>query len=162
MSTALSLLKARGNYVARAKVAPILEYVEIELTNAQIKAMRAAPVTILAAPGAGLVAELVEGSLLLDAGTNVLTESADNMALRYVDGSGVLVSEAIEATGFIDQAGDMLTNIRKKLDGIATKAQCENKAIVLHNTGDGEYAGNAALDAKLRVKAVFRITVSGW
>lgn len=158
-----SVLRMRGNWMARRGKEPIYEQVEVELTSAQVKALRATPIEIFPAPGAGLIAEFVEGSALLDyGGTNVFTESADNLAMKYVDGSGVAVSETIETTGFIDQSGDMKTNIISKKDIICTKAQCENKAIVLHNTGDGEIAGNAGADNKLRIKATIKIIVSGW
>jgi hypothetical protein len=33
---------------------------------------------------------------------------------------------------------------------------------VLHNTGDGEFAGNAANDAVLRVKTLYYIVKTGW
>jgi hypothetical protein len=92
----------------------------------------------------------------------VLTESADNLAVKYTDGSGVQVSQDIEATGFIDAAADTATCAQPKIDAIAAKAGCENKALVLHNTGDGEYGGNAGADTVLRVKVNYRVWPTGW
>lgn len=129
----------------------------VNLTNAQIKGMRAAPKTLVAAPGATKSVELISAVLKLVAGANVLTESIDNMAIRYTNGSGVIVSQAIEATGFIDQAADTFTNALPKIDAIVAATGALNQALVLHNTGDGEYAGNAAGDATMTVHIVYRI-----
>lgn len=136
---------------------------EVSLTNAEIKALRATPKTLVAAPGTGKVLEFLGALLLLDyGGTNVFTETADNLAIRYNNGSGVIVSEAIESTGFIDQSADTLTNAIPKIDVIAAKTGSENLSLVLHNTGDGEIAGNAANDNTMRVKVTYRVWSTGW
>ncbi len=140
----------------------LVRYAAVAVTNAEIKALRAAPKTLVAAPGAGKMLEFLSAELILDYGTNVLTETADNMAVRYTDGSGTLVSQAIEATGFIDATADTKTNALPKIDAIAAKTACENKALVLHNTGDGEYGGNAGNDTVMRVKVAYRVHVTGW
>jgi len=129
----------------------------VNLTNAQIKALRASPKTLVAAPGATKSVELISAILKLNAGANVLTETNANMAIRYTDGSGVIVSQAIEATGFIDQAVNTFTNGLPKIDAIVAATSALNQALVLHNTGAGEYAGNAANDATMRVHIVYRI-----
>lgn len=118
--------------------------VKVQLTNAQIKAMRATPVVLV--PGIpNRTIQFVSATLeLVYGGTNAFTESTDNMAVRYTDGSGVIVSQAIEATGFIDQTANTVTNAEPKIDAIAAASGAVGKALVLHNTGDGEYAGNAA------------------
>lgn len=134
----------------------------ISLTNAQIKALRATPITLVAAPGAGKSIEFISAVLFLTAGANVLTESTANLAVKYVDGSGTQISETIECTGFIDQAASTMTTGRAKLDGIAAQTACENKALVLHNLGAGEFGGNAAADALLRVKVAYRVQLTGW
>lgn len=137
--------------------ASFLNVKEVSLTNAQIKAMRASPVTLVSAPGSGKVIEFVGAQIKLNAGSEVLTESADNMAVRLTDGSGAILSETIEATGFIDQAADTYTNAIAKADNIVAATSIENQALVIHNTGDGEYAGNASNDATLKVKVAYRV-----
>src|SRR5262245_11370559 len=112
---------------------------KVTLTNAQIKHIRATPITLVAAPGSLRWLEFLGAELLLDAGTNVLSESADNLAVRYTNGSGVVVSETIECTGFIDASVDTMTRAIPVKDPIVAKSACVNKALVLHNTGDGEY-----------------------
>ena len=135
----------------------ILRYAVVALTNAQIKALRAAPVTLVPAPGATKVLEFVSAVLALDYGANVLTESADNMAIRYTDGSGVIASQTIEATGFIDATADTITTALPKIDVIAANSASVNKPLVLHNTGDGEYGGNAGADTVMSVKIAYRV-----
>lgn len=149
--------------VASADLDPTtIQYAEVVVTNAQIKALRATPKTLVAAPGAGKLLEFISAVLLLDYGSNALTESADNLAVKYTDGSGAIVSGAIEATGFIDQTADTMTTALAKIDAIVAKSGCENKALVLHNTGDGEYGGNAAADTVMRVKVAYRVHTTGW
>jgi hypothetical protein len=146
--------------VSRFRLVPAepTEYkVKVRLTNANIKALRATPITMVAAPGTGKLLEFVSAQLKLNYASNVLTESADNMAFRYHNGSGAAVSETIEATGFIDQAADTYTNAIAKKDAIVAVASAQNKALVLHNTGSGEYAGNAGNDCTVDVLVTYRV-----
>lgn len=135
----------------------VLRFAEVSLTNAEIKALRATPKTLVAAAGANTVLELVNGVLILKAGANVLTESTANLAVKYKDGSSTQISETVESTGFIDQAVDTLTTVRPKQDGIVATSIYANQPLVLHNLGAGEFAGNAAADATLRAKIAYRV-----
>lgn len=128
----------------------------VTLTNAQIKAMRATPVTLVPAPTNGRL-EFLGATLRLNGATNALTETADNMAIRFTDGSGAIVSQTIEATGFIDQTAATETSALPKIDAIVASSASLKKPLVLHNTGDGEYGGNAANDATLTAIVSYRI-----
>ena len=140
----------------------VLQWAEVSLTNVNIKALRATPITLVAAPAAGKVLEFVSAVLLLDYGTNVLSETADNLAVRYTNTTGAIASETIEMTGFIDQAADMVTTARAKADVIVTAAGSIAQALVLHNTGDGEFADNAAANTLMRVKVSYRVWTSAF
>lgn len=137
--------------------ATLVKYATVNLTNAEIKALRATPKTLVAAQGANKVVEFISAVLKLVAGVNVLTEVDDNMAVKHNDGAGVAVSQTIEATGFIDQAANTVTNALPKIDAIVALASAANKALVLHNTGDAEFGGNAAADATMVVKVAYRV-----
>ncbi len=136
---------------------PVIAVATVQLTNAEIKALRATPKTLVAAPGSGKVLEFVSMVLKNNGGANALTESTDNMAVKYENGSGTIASDAIEATGFIDQTAATITTARGKADAIVAYASAANKALVLHNTGDGEYGGNAAADVTITAIVTYRI-----
>lgn len=129
----------------------------VSLTNAQLKALRATPVELVPAQGAGRQIHFLSGWLRLNAGANVVTESTANLGIKYTDGSGVQVCETVESTGFIDQAVDTMTAARPKLDPIVASTAAANKALVLHNLGAAEFAGNAAADATLTVIVLFAV-----
>lgn len=129
----------------------------VNITNAQLKALRATPKQLVAAKGSGTVLQLVGGMVKLIAGANVLSETDDNLVVRFTNTTGAIVSQTIQTTGFIDQAVNMITNILPIVDPIVTYSAGSNKALVLHNSGSGEIADNAALDATLKVKILYRI-----
>lgn len=131
--------------------------VKVSMTATEIKQLRASPKELVAAQGADTLIQLVNLQLVLNAGSEVLTETDDNLAVEYDDGSAVAVSGTIEATGFIDQAADTMTNAILAGDTIDALADVVNKNLVLINTGDGEYAGNASDDATLDAYVTYRV-----
>lgn len=134
----------------RAELPGAVQYATVTVSSAELLALRATPKTLVAAQGAGKAIQLLSAQLFLDYNSAGYTESSDNMAIRYTDGSGVIVSQAIEATGFIDQTADTLTVALPKIDAIAAATGALNKALVLHNTGDGEYeSGDSPLIVKI-------------
>ncbi len=137
-----------------------IQIAEISIPAASVLTLRATPYTLVAAPGAGYVNEFISASLILDYGTTGYTESTANLAVKFTDGSGAQVSETIEMTGFIDQTADTKTTARAKLDAIVAKTGCDNKALVLHNLGAGEF-GNSG-DSVLRLKVAYRVVPTGW
>lgn len=137
-----------------------IQYAAVSIAAAAVATLRATPVTLVAAPGAGKILEFVSAELILDWVTPGFTETTDNLAIRYTDGSGTIVSQAIEMTGFIDQVADTRTNALPKIDAISAKTASENKALVLHNTGDGEFGGSGG--SALRVKVAYRVHATGW
>ena len=131
---------------------------KISLTNAEIKALRATPKTLVSAPGANKSLEFISAVLKLNyGGTNVFTESTDNLAVKYTNGAGVAVSQTIESGGFIDATADTQTNALAKIDAIVASSGAENQALVLHNTGDGEIGGNAGADNTIDLWVAYRV-----
>jgi hypothetical protein len=140
----------------------LVQAAEISITAAQIATLRATPVTLVAAPGAGYAIEFVSAMLILDYTAPGFTETADNLVIGYVNASGKAASEIIETTGFIDQVADTITQAVP--DGgaatlVGTKAQIENAALVLYNNGDGEFGGSGG--STLRVKVTYRVHATG-
>lgn len=128
------------------------------LTSAEVKALRATPKTLIAAPGAGKIVVVESVTLQLNyGGTNAFTESADNLVVQYTD-SGQDITGAIETTGFIDQTADMVAvYYPAAIAAMATATVGVNEAVELFNTGDGEIAGNAAGNNTLNVTVAYRV-----
>jgi predicted RecA/RadA family phage recombinase len=137
--------------------AGVLKVAKVTLTNGQIKALRGTQKTLVAAPGATKSIEFVGAALFLNYGSEVLTESADNLSIRYTNGTGVKVSVDIEATNFIDAAADTFTNAIPVKDAIVAAAGALDQPLVLDNDGDGEYAGNVSADTTMTIWIAYRI-----
>lgn len=127
------------------------------ISNAEIKALRATPKTLVAAPGAGLVLVFEKLILKLNYGSEVLTESDDDLVVKYTNASGVAVSDVIEATGFIDQSADTVTFGIPIKDPIVAYSSAANQALVLDQDGDGEYGGNASNDTTITYQIWYRV-----
>lgn len=140
--------------------ATVIHHATVELSNANIKALRATPFELVAATGANTFIELVSVVFILDYGSDVLTESADNLVVEYGT-SNADCTAAIEMTGFIDQAVDQLAIIPAA--AIATDAASDmvNNNLELFNTGDGEFGGNATADTTMTVKVAYRVHADG-
>ena len=134
----------------------IVQVAVVTVTHAEIIDLVANPKELVAAPGAGKQIVFMGAILKLNAGSEVLTESADNLRIEYDAGSGAAISEAIESTGWIDQATDFMTNAIPVKDAIDASADVENKNIALANT-DGDIAGNVTADATLTIEVQYRI-----
>jgi hypothetical protein len=134
-------------------------WTEVAVSSVDILALRATPKTLVAAPGSGKVLEFLGSLLILDATATAYVESSANLSVRYENTTGAKASDDIEATGFIDQTADTMTTARPKADAIVAKTGCENKALVLHNLGAGEYTTGTGV---MRVKVSYRVWSTGW
>ncbi len=143
------------NAITKAKLAlgidPVL-YTDRLVSNAEIKALRATPITLVPATEAGAGFAIVPLAVMvsLNAGTEALTETADNLAVKC--STTELIN--IETTGFIDQLTDQ-NRYQEKAEAVITPIA--NTAITLTNKGDGEIAGNATADATLSVRTYYRV-----
>lgn len=141
-----------------AQLATGINVISRNLTSAQVKALRATPLTIIPAPGAGKMVVVESLTLQLNyGGTNAFTESTANLVLQYTD-SGTDITASIETTGFIDQTADTVAIIYPATIATAAAATAVvNEAVELFNTGAGEIAGNAANDNTLNVIVAYRV-----
>lgn len=134
-----------------------LRVATVTIATGDILTMATTPVEIVAAPGAGKFIEFISAQLILNYNSIAYTEAGDNMAFRYTDGSGVIVSQTIETTGFIDQSADTITNALPKIDAIVAASGAEDEALVLDNTGSNFGAGNSPII----VKVAYRVITTG-
>lgn len=131
-----------------------LQYADVTLTAAEIKALATTPIELVAAPAAGSKHLFLGMDLKLNYGSEVFTEAADNLVVKYTNASGVAVSEVIECTGFIDQAADTITNGIPVKDNIVAATGAEAQALVLDNN-NANFAGNASNDSTLTVRTYY-------
>lgn len=126
---------------------------EVTLTRAQVIALKATPIEIVAAPGADLAIVPVAINIVCNyGGTNVFTETDDDFSIEYV-GSSTEILE-IECTGFIDQAVDEWRYMI--FPHAETFIPAENEAVGITNLDD-EFAGNAGLDNTVAIKLWYRV-----
>lgn len=131
----------------------------VVLVPSQLLALRATPITLVAAPGAGYLLEFVSAVLILDATATAYVETNDNLAIRYQNGTGPQASETIEMTGFIDQTTDRWIMAQPNASAALTKTATENQPLVLHNIGDSEFATGTGV---LRVRISYRVWRTDW
>jgi len=119
---------------------------EVSIPNASVLTLRATPYTLIPAPGAGKIIQVIGGMLSLIYTAPAFTESADNLELRYTDGSGAIIA-LLEMTSWITLTANSFLSIVPLKDVILVS----NAAVVLFNNGDGEFgnSGGSLLRAKL-------------
>lgn len=129
----------------------------ITLTNAELKDLNGTAKELVAAPGSGKLIEFVSAVLFLDVGSEILTESADNLDIEYDDGTGPAVCTTIECTGFIEQTVDqVMLALAIVLAGSTTASSTINKNLALLSN-EGDFAGNASADAVMKIKVIYRL-----
>lgn len=132
----------------------------VTVTAAQLRALRATPQTLVAAPGSGKYLELVSAHLWLDFGTvahDGPANAGDDLGIRYTNGSGQVVATQ-EATGFVNGASDQHRELKAGAAPVATATDVvpvTNAALVLHNVGAAEYTGTG--DSPVKVEVLYRV-----
>jgi hypothetical protein len=143
------------NNVASDDLAPnTIQYAEVEITVAEMKALAASQKELVAAPGAGKVLEFLGAMFIYDY-VAAFTESTDNLVVRFTDGSGAIVSTTLETTGLLDAESDQLRTFKPIVTDLTPVA---NAALVLDNSGDGEFGGTGS---PCRVKVAYRVHDTG-
>lgn len=151
----------RGSFKVGRLVTPQcdLGFVEVVVSSAELLALRAAPKTLVAAPGAGKVLEFVSMLAIADNGTAYVVGTND-FVVRYKDGSGDIISQILDTAGLLDQTTDIMTQVMPlATDSKTPKADCENQPLVLHNSGGSELTTGTGV---LRCKVAYRTWRTGW
>jgi hypothetical protein len=148
-----------GSFVNSPVEAVGLTSVNVTLSPAQIILLRATPITLIPAPGVGNVIELVEGGAYLSYGTAAYV-GANNLQLKYKDGTGAAASEPIPATGFLAATVSTAVGIEKISTGApVAKTVADNQPMVIHNVGASELTTG---DSPIRIRLVYRVVAAGW
>ena len=99
VATAAAALIAANN-TATKNLAP--QVAEVTLSSAQVLALNATPISVLAAPAAGFANMIIRVTASKAAGTAYAGIAAgEDIVIRYTDASGSIAA-TIEATGFLD------------------------------------------------------------
>lgn len=140
---------------------PEYEYIRrVSVTPAQLRALAATQITLVPAPGAGKVLELVTAHLWLDFGAvahDAPSNAGDDLAIRYTDGSGQIVASQ-EATSFINASSDAHRFLKAGAAPAATVTDVvpvSNAALVLDNVGIAEFGGTG--DSPLKIEVRYRV-----
>ena len=128
------------------------------LTTAQVNALRATPIEVVAAPGAGLILEYVSGILSYNYTTTAFTVGGDEDFIIQYDG-GTDASVAIESAGFCDQTNDEIRIIPPIATAINIPTTEVNKKFEIFNTGAGETADGGT--STIIVKVIYRVHATG-
>lgn len=128
-------------------------YVDVTIATAEVLALNATPIELVAAPGAGLALIYQGAQFFLDYATTAYdgVASGEDLSVKYTNASGAEVAQ-IETTGFIDQGADEL----RYSFPISTAAiePVANAALVLHLLVGEIATGDSPLKARVYYKVV--------
>lgn len=152
---------ATGGISAGSAATSLLKTDVIALSNADLDALNGTPKVLVASPGAGYWIEVVSVKLIHNyAGTNVWTETDDNLVVQYTT-SGDDITAAIEMTGFIDQAADMIMTVFPVHPQAANAlTDVVANSVELFNPNDN-FGGNAGNDNTMTVIVTYWIHDDG-
>lgn len=132
----------------------VLRVAKVTVTNAQIKAMHATPVVLVAAPGAGKMLQVESVVLRLNYGSNVFT---GGRAIRLgIDNATRRAFGDIAHGNFHENTANHVYHAQPAIAGHATAAHTENKNFAMQ-AQVGEIAGNAGGDNTFTVWVHYRI-----
>lgn len=118
------------------------------ITNDEMKALKATPLVVLQAPGAGWAYQVERIYATCSAGT-AWTETADNILIEYTGGTDILT---IETTGFIDQA---TAQVRTQAVVATVLTPVANEGIQITNADDEIGGGTATKTCTIQI--IYRV-----
>lgn len=132
-------------------------YEEVAITAAQMKALAATQKSLVAAPGAGYVLQLLSALFIYDYAAVFATVDATNgLQIKYTNDSGAAVTQVLPTNGVLDQTTDEMRTM-----SLVTTASVEpvaNAALVLDNTHSSELTGTGS---PCRMKIAYIIHATG-
>ncbi len=131
-------------------------FYRVTVSSAQLLALNATPVALAPAPGAGKVLEFVSAHAFFDATATAYAGvgATEDLAIRFTDASGAIVSTTLEVTGFLDQTTDQVRTFKPIVTDLTPVV---NAALVLHML-NGEITTGTGV---LYVDVVVRIHETG-
>ena len=135
--------------------------VSVTITTAQLLALNATPIEVIAAPGAGNFIDFLGATIWYDYNSAAYAGIAagENLVFRQTDGSGAVVSSEVETTGLLDATADVIVKCAPLSDvAVGSYVIADNKKIVLHLLVGEVTTGNSPL----KIKIQYRIMPRTW
>lgn len=129
-----------------------LDFVDVVVSSAQILALNATPVTLVATPGAGKALLFEGATLFLDYNSAAYAGIAagEDLSIKYTDGSGTAVG-GCEATGFMDATADATRYVQayRAASGVSDITPTANAPLVLNMLTGEIITGNSPLKCRV-------------
>lgn len=126
------------------------------ITSAELLALFATPIEIVAAPGAGF-ANILDGILVWKAAGVAYAGIAagEDLSVKYTNAAGLAVA-GIETTGFLDSVADQIrwASAYTQVSGISSITPVANAALVLHLLTAEIITGDSDLVCEVHYKVV--------
>jgi hypothetical protein len=131
------------------------------LTTSQVNNLRATPISLVAAPGAGYWLDFRGVTLSYNYTTTAFTVAGDeDLIIRYDGGAGSDLTASIESAGFLDQTNDEVRYLPPATWTAADDiVSVVNKKIEIFNTGAGETSVGGT--STLIVKVMYMVHATG-
>lgn len=130
----------------------------VNLSTSQVNNLRATPIALVPAQGAGTIIEFVSAVLSYNYTGAAFTVGADEDFVIQYDGS-TDVTASIETAGFIDQANDEMRWILPTWTITTDLVGLINKKLEIFNTGTGETADGGT--STIIINITYRIHATG-
>ena len=145
-----SVAIANGSVVSADLEVGLLQYTDTQLTAAEVNALRATNIEVVAAPGANLAIFPVRVHIFLDHGGTdfVQANNSDQLALAYSASNEIMeIGSEAQCTALLEAAADAALFDPADMAGFVPEA---NKAIDLDNNGAAEYTtGDGTLSIRV-------------
>lgn len=153
--TSGNVMTSDGTNWTSATPTPIYQVATGTITSAQVKALHATPIQIVAAPGSGKIIVILKMSMKLNyGGSNVFVAGASQTIDAYF-GTAVSAGTNLANGGIVAAASQIQLNSANL--SAAAYASCANTALNYYNSSATEISGNAANDNTLTYHVVYYI-----
>src|SRR5687767_13457365 len=130
------------------------------LTNAQIKALHATPIQVIASPGANAVISILSAIGTMNyGGTNVFTAAAAQTVRLYLGaGTTNIATNPLISNAMIIASSSQVNSVTPQIsDSSTVYSTVSNQAVYLYNNSLTEISGNAANDNTISYNIIYQI-----
>lgn len=128
-----------------------IQFVDVTLTAAQILALNTTPITLVAAPGSGLVTLVDSVFARLVYNSTTYSCNASGAALKYTDGSGAAVGISLTQAFIQSSSGTNYLHVR---GGATALVPVANAVIVIQAASSDPTTGNSLINIRTYYRVV--------